>query len=112
MEELSLNYRLIYFCLEEDMSSIGLMVKPILEEMGLFNGTEVSVKKAFEEYLKKYPKGIGPLYAFKRIVAHDLHLCEKEVRVDGSVADFLFSYNVKDDLLYYDPRNANRQKLS
>jgi hypothetical protein len=89
------------------MSHIELSVKPILEKMGLFNGKEISVKEVFEEYLKICPKGIGPLGAFKSIVAHKLNLDLKEIR-NGNKMDLLFIYNKPYDeyynLLNYDPR--------
>jgi len=94
------------------MRVIGSIVKPILEEMGLFKGAEVSVKEAFEKYLKVCPEGIGPLHLFKAVVADDLHLAEKEVRIEGNLVDFLFYYNKNDDLLYYDPRKVNPQNQS
>jgi hypothetical protein len=86
------------------MSDIELIVKPILEELGLFNGKEVSVKETFEKYLKICPHGVGPLGVFKKIVAYKLNLADKETRVDGKVTDYLFIYEYKNDIRYYDPR--------
>jgi len=86
------------------MSGIETVMKPILEEMGLFKEKEVSVKGAFEKYLKVCPHGIGPLGVFKGIIAYKFNLTVKEVRVDGKAVDLFFVYKQKDNLLDYDPR--------
>jgi hypothetical protein len=87
------------------MSDISVFVKPILEEMGLFTGNEVSVKETFEKYLKIHPHGIGPLGVFKEIMKHELSLTVKELRENDIVTDYLFIYKSKNDLLHYDPRH-------
>ena len=87
------------------MFGVEGIVKPILEEMGLFKGVEVSVKEAFEKYLKSNPKGIGPLWKFKVIVAHELNLGVREVK-NGDQIEFLFSFDPANDLLNYDPRHS------
>jgi len=92
-----------YFYKEAGMSHIELTVKPILEEMGLFKGKDVSVKDAFVKYLNCYPKGIGPLGVFMRAVEDKLNLNVKEIR-NGGKRDFMFVYSQRDDVLYFDPR--------
>jgi hypothetical protein len=87
------------------MQGIELDVKPILEEMGFFNETEVSVKEVFEKYLKACPEGIGPLGVFMGVLRHKFDLNVKELRDENTVIDFILSYNPKYDLLNYDPRN-------
>ena len=87
------------------MYGIEGIAKPILEQMGLFKGAEVSVKEMFEKYLKACPKGIGPLWKFKVIVAHELNLSVREVK-SGEQIDFLFSHDPANDLLNYDPRHS------
>ena len=87
------------------MNHIELAVKPILKEMGLFEGKEVSVKKVFEKYLEKFPKGIGPLGAFMHVVEHKFNLDIKKIYAEDKI-DFVFSYshNSENDILCYDPR--------
>jgi len=85
------------------MSGIEIVVKPILEGMGLFNGKEVSVKEAFEKYVKAFPNGIGPLGVFMKIIEHKFPISVKKVRSDGKIVDYLFACN-ENNLLYYDPR--------
>jgi len=85
------------------MSHIELTVKPVLEEMGLFKGKDVSVKDAFVKYLERYPKGISPLGVFMRLVEDKLNLDVKEI-YDGNKKDFMFVYRQADDLLDFDPR--------
>jgi len=90
------------------MYDIEVFVKPILGEMGFFEGKEVSVKKLFEKYLEVCPKGIGPLGVFKGIMEHELCLTLKEVkkvRVGNKITDYLFIGKPVNDLLYYDPRH-------
>jgi len=82
------------------------IVKPILEEMGLFNGKEVSVKEVFDKYLKIDPNGIGPLGVFKGIIAYKLRLTVKEKLINNELVDFVFIYNSNNVLLDYDPRNC------
>jgi hypothetical protein len=86
------------------MLGIENVMKPIFEEMGLFEGKEVSVKKAFEKYLKACPHGIGPLGVFKGIMAYKLNLTVKEMCVDEKVVDYFFIYKSENSLLNYDPR--------
>ena len=86
------------------MSFIEIVMKPILEGMGLFKGKKVSVKEAFEKYLKVCPQGIGPLGVFKGIIAYKFNLTVKEMRVDGKAVDLFFVYKQKDNLFDYDPR--------
>ena len=49
-------------------------VKPILEEMGYYNGKDVSSKKVFEKYLGIHPDRIIPLWQFQIIISHELDL--------------------------------------
>ena len=81
-----------------------VVIKHILEEMGLFEGREVSVKEAFEKYLKCCPNGIGPLGRFKDIVALLFML---RVRIDG--VDIFFYRDPPNDLLDYDPRTIDEK---
>jgi hypothetical protein len=84
------------------MSEIENNVKPILKEMGLFEGKDVSVKEAFEKYLTKNPRGIGPLGVFMRITAYKLNL-----EIQENNLDYMFISSPEDkslDLLNYDPR--------
>jgi len=89
------------------MSQVELTVKPILEEMGLFKGKEVSVKETFVKYLNRSPEGIGPLGVFMKVVSYKLNLDVKEIR-DGEKRDFMFVYDQRaaqrSDLFYFDPR--------
>ena len=91
------------------MEHIELAVKPILEKMGLFEGKEVLVKDVFDEYLRIFPKGIGPLGRFMALVEYQLGVKIKE-EFDGETFKFIFiySYNPKKDmkkvLFNYDPR--------
>jgi len=82
-------------------------LKPILLEMGLYEGKEVSVKEAYDRYIKACPKGIGPLWKFKTIASSKLEIGTKEVK-DGSNYDLFFTcprYMLKrQELLNYDPR--------
>jgi len=90
------------------MFDISAFVKPILEEMGLFTGKEVSVKKLFEKYLEVCPNGIGPLGVFKKMMEHELCLSLKEVKkvyVDNEIVDYLFICKPINNLFYYDPRH-------
>jgi len=89
------------------MPGIEIFVKPILEEMGFYEGKEVSVKLLFEKYREVCPKGIGPLGVFKRIMEHELCLPLKQIKkvhVDNKIVDYLFIRKPVNDLLYYDPR--------
>jgi hypothetical protein len=86
------------------MSGFELDVKPILEELGLFNGKEVSAKKAFENYLKAFPDGIGPLGVFIGLSRNKFNLNVKKVFDGGILVDFIFSFHLKNGLLNYDPR--------
>jgi len=86
------------------MLGIENLVKPILEEMGVFNGKEVSVKEAFDKYVKAFPSGIGPLGVFMKIIERKLPVTVKNVRSDGKIVDYLFIHKPVNDLLYYDPR--------
>ena len=87
------------------MNVIAISVKPILEEMGLYDGAEISVKEAFEIFLEIYPKGIGPFGTFMCLVQDGLGLRVREV-IDEDKIDYLFSYvpNPKKNYLNYDPR--------
>jgi len=89
------------------MSHIESAVKPILEEMGLFKGKNVSVKDAFLKYLDRFPKGVGPLGLFMKLVEHELDVDVKEIR-DGDKEDFMFVYNQRaarrNTFFNFDPR--------
>ena len=85
------------------MFSIEIIVKPILEEMGFFDGKEVSVKNVFDKYLEVCPNGIGPLGVFKGIIERKFFLSVKEVRSHDEIIDYLFIIDKK-NLLHYDPR--------
>lgn len=91
-----------------DVDDFELCVKPILEEMGLYEGNEVSVKKAFEKYIKAFPDGVGPFSDFKGMLEDELCLDTKILYDEGIATDYLCSYNKKKDmldkLLRYDPR--------
>jgi len=87
------------------MSDIEIIVKPILEEMGLFDEKEVSVKEAFEKYLKVCPDGIGPLGVFKGVIEYKFKLSVKKVYADDKLTDYLFIYKPYNNLFDYDPRN-------
>lgn len=86
------------------ISDVEVFVKPILEEMGLFNGKDVSVKETYEKYLKIRPRGLGPLGVFKRAVEYKLQIFVKKVLIDGNIADYLFIYKPENNILNYDPR--------
>jgi len=92
------------------MSEIKTLVKPILKEMGLFSGKNISVKKAFEKYLKICPHGIGPLGVFKSIISRNFNLDVEKVLENDKVVDFLFIYKQENDVLYYDPRSNETSK--
>ena len=89
---------------------IEKIVQPILEEMGLFKGTEVSAKEVFKKYLERCPKGVGPLGIFKGIVAHKLNIGVRTVH-DGENQDFLFYSSPEDELFNYDPRMAKDRHI-
>ena len=89
---------------------IESVVKPIFDEMGIFEGKEVPVKEVFDKYLVLCPDGIGPLSLFMGIVSRSkLDIRVKEVG-DGDKTPFNFmfyySHNPKRELLNYDPRNS------
>ena len=89
------------------MYGIEGILKPILKEMGLYEGKEVSVKEAFEKYLKAYPKGIGPLWKFKTIASKVLNINVEETD-HGENYNMVFtcsSYELeRQEYLEYDPR--------
>ena len=85
------------------MNHIEKAVKPILTDLGLFNGKEVSAKEVFGKYLERFPKGVGPLGVFIRLVENKFSL---KTEFNDTNTDFVFSYShdPERDLLEYDPR--------
>jgi hypothetical protein len=65
------------------MYEIEIFVKPILEEMGLYKGNDVSAKEIFEKYLNAFPQGIKLFWKFQVIIKHELNLFEKRRVFDG-----------------------------
>ncbi|MDR2941736.1 MAG: hypothetical protein LBV17_03995 [Treponema sp.] len=65
------------------MYEIETVVKPILEELGMYGGNDVSAKLIFEKYLDVLPRGIKPFWKFQVIVKYELSLFEKTTTYDG-----------------------------
>jgi len=74
-------------------TQIEAVVKPILEEMGLYKGNEVSAKDIFEKYLLAFPQGIKPLWKFQIIVMHELKIYVKSRLFEGPDEIYVFSHD-------------------
>jgi len=80
-------------------TQIEKAVKPILEEMGLYRGNEVSAKDIFEKYIHAFPQGIKPLWKFQTIVMHEFHIYVKSRLFEGSDEIYTFSRNPPEDTI-------------
>jgi len=64
------------------MYEIVTIVKPILEEMGLYKGNDVSAKDLFDKYLVASPQGIKTFWKFQIIVKYEFNLFVKSIIFD------------------------------
>ena len=73
------------------MHEIKTIIKPILEEMGLYNGNDVSAKDLFDKYLNSFPNGIKIFWKFEIIVKYEFNLFVKAVLFEGSEEIYILS---------------------
>jgi len=73
------------------MHEIEAVVKPILEEMGLYKGNDVSAKDLFEKYLNAFPQGIKTFWKFEAVVEYELSLFVKSMLFEGPDEIYILS---------------------